>query len=1346
MRINHNLAALNTYNKLANNQTIGSKSLEKLSSGLRINRAGDDAAGLAISEKMRGQIRGLDQATRNAQDGISMIQTSEGALGETQSILQRMKELATQSSNGTNTDSDRAEIQKEMNQLSSEINRIGNTTEFNTQKLLKGKDVAVVETAATKTTITEGVTGVAAGATSGIAVNENSVKAIESNTSIQASTSDATGSASATTNIVDSVAGVKASVTMANNVKFVAVDNGIDLNEKTITIEQSTGKNVESSATKDENGNYTIYIGTKATGESLVIDRGTLHNELKTALSNSASTIADELTVIAPEPGSSTALEANTFGSAGIMIGGSAETRGVYSFAVNDVFEEAGDSVTIAGQELTAVIGAADAAKGEFSIDGESAAVITGTSNVDLTANLDKISAQWTSGSITAGAGGTNAGVWKSGTISATVADSDTDTFAFNGVTVSLTGADAGAVAASASATTAATVTIDSDAGDAASRTQATAEALKSAFEAARDYDDGNVTDNKLYGYTFSVEGTGAAAQFVITGPAADTLNASELAAVNEYKTDAGAGALAFANDGKTALDGTGNTGAGSGGEYFDLTFDSSTVTVQLSKGDGSTAYALANKAAAGAATLIVDTNADGYSAETIVTGIKAALEQESDWAAKNYTLSVNGAGAGAELEITFATDNSKDAMKMDITHKTSSTGNFDMVNEGLAATGGNGNIAFTDAINAGTQVDFKVKDVSGTEQTYTLNDVALKGMFDGSKTKDDILTAINGIAGFSNDAVASFSGDRLVVTSKHTGTTSQAVFDITDGATDTARITTAFGMTDLLTGNGYAAESEEAQAANLRSAIMANSDLSASFTAVSLNNDITLTERTEQASGEALGDVVVAGAGSDDKLLVTNADGQNLLTINIAQNTSDTLSVDATNGGKNDGGVLINLANTTASKNTAANIQKAVQALGERTYTVDGKSVDVDFSKYTFEASGEWDTTTVGNSIAEPKGTLVGGTQEVLGDYSFDITTAFEVGDKVEVKGQVFKAVESGADASKGEFNVDAGNMTTQAAGIADAISQNEAFANYEVQGVGTQVSIVEKVASGTDLEASDLEVRGTGTQGEYSVDTSVLLEDGGKFIVDGEEITVSSKNEHSGYSDGTAVKLADTAAAQTQALADAVNTNADLNNKYTASVGADGNLVLKQTDDFATATAPTVSTKNSSIGDFASTFQVGANSGQSMTIEVADMRSAALGITGDGSTATITASNGFEASYVETANVTNGTTNNNVEFALDVSTYDKATAAIGVLDDAIASVSAQRSQLGAYQNRLEHTINNLGTSSENLTASESRVRDVDMAKEMMAFTKMNILTQAAQSMMAQANQQPQGVLQLLR
>ena len=138
MIINHNLAANNAIRNMNTNSTAASKSMQKLSSGLRINTAADDAAGLAISEKMRGQIRGLDQASSNAQDGISLVQTAEGALNETTSILQRMRELAVQSSNDTATDADRGQMQKETAQLKSEIDRIASTTQFNTKNLLDG--------------------------------------------------------------------------------------------------------------------------------------------------------------------------------------------------------------------------------------------------------------------------------------------------------------------------------------------------------------------------------------------------------------------------------------------------------------------------------------------------------------------------------------------------------------------------------------------------------------------------------------------------------------------------------------------------------------------------------------------------------------------------------------------------------------------------------------------------------------------------------------------------------------------------------------------------------------------------------------------------------------------------------------------------------------------------------------------------------------------------------------------------------------------------------------------------------------------------------------------------------
>ena len=138
MIVQHNMTALNANRQLGVSVNSVAKSTEKLSSGYRINRAGDDAAGLTISEKMRGQIRGLEQASRNAQDGVSLIQTAEGALNEIHSIVQRMRELTVQASNDTNVSTDRVAIAKEIYALTSEITRIASQTEFNTMKLLNG--------------------------------------------------------------------------------------------------------------------------------------------------------------------------------------------------------------------------------------------------------------------------------------------------------------------------------------------------------------------------------------------------------------------------------------------------------------------------------------------------------------------------------------------------------------------------------------------------------------------------------------------------------------------------------------------------------------------------------------------------------------------------------------------------------------------------------------------------------------------------------------------------------------------------------------------------------------------------------------------------------------------------------------------------------------------------------------------------------------------------------------------------------------------------------------------------------------------------------------------------------
>ena len=173
MIINHNIASMNTHNQLAINNSATSKSIEKLSSGLRINRAADDAAGLSISEKMRGQIRGLSQASRNAQDGISRIQTAEGALNEVSNMLVRLKELAVQKANGTYNQDDKDNLDLEMNSLGDEIDNIIDNTKFNgTAVLGTSAKIAISDDGTTSLTIAAASLGTSQGLTSSSAVSD----------------------------------------------------------------------------------------------------------------------------------------------------------------------------------------------------------------------------------------------------------------------------------------------------------------------------------------------------------------------------------------------------------------------------------------------------------------------------------------------------------------------------------------------------------------------------------------------------------------------------------------------------------------------------------------------------------------------------------------------------------------------------------------------------------------------------------------------------------------------------------------------------------------------------------------------------------------------------------------------------------------------------------------------------------------------------------------------------------------------------------------------------------------------------------------------------------------------
>lgn len=1112
MRINHNLASLNTYRQLSTNSANGQKSLEKLSAGLRINKAGDDAAGLAISEKMRAQIRGLDQASRNAQDGISMIQTAEGALNETHSILQRMRELADQAANDTNVGQDRSEIQKELNQLTSEINRIGNTTEFNTQKLLNGGSGRTGNIRYSVAKVGDPATGSASGAVSSLNVATTSVKA-------------GTGEVSGFTIVQGST---------------VAADDG------------------------------TIGSPFLASTHSVLAGTGKMSTVSTTLAGGLGAVTATET-----QPSAAAIAGAHTYTFAA---GGGAGTD---NFVADETF-------VVAGQTFTAKAVVTDTAT-EFAI------------GADLNATIANL----------ATAMGNNTNITDTYTVSSGAAGSITLT-----ETVAGGGDDPGAGVITA---------VDVGVTNTVDDTSTAADAGINTYRLTTDFAVGN---------TFTVAGQTFTAVAANGGEDNDATHfeiGADLAGTMEN--------LAIALNANTTISGTYTVS--------DNNVDTITLTETVAGGGDN----------AGASAVAVGTSNAQYAFEIT----------------QNFT-------AGDELQIG------------DITYV---AGTDFTIGDNIADTVANIKTAIEDA-----------NDANDTAYTITTTDPTWAG-----STDNNVLVFTNKVAGVDANA-ADMEASAITRTDAVQGVYRFEVktnfeagqklkvgdVELTAGTANTA---TTFDVGDDI----------ETTAANIHAALtaakaggkLANYTISALGTGIDADT-IELTEVA--ATGEDLAMPEITN--------ITQRAGQ--FSFEVSQNFSagDTINID---GVILTAGTDFNIGGSLAA--TTTNLKDAIDdngTLSAKYSTATGSSTFVTGNKLILtEKAPAIDAV----NMSAP--TVVKATAHA-GVYEFKITDNFADRDRIVVGGQSLLA---GTDF---EVGVD---VATTAANIKTAITGNSVLNNkYTAAVAGDKITLTEKVASGNNLAAPTVSVGAIA--GEFEFSTSALSA-GSSITIDGEELTFVT----GGTESGTAAEL--------KTL---IEGNSTLNTAYSVAVSG-SKVTLTQNAGQESATAPTLTYESKAGAGFSASMQIGANSGQSMAIDINDMRSLALGVSSGAGTAGQTVEvDGvkYAVAWTSTKSVTNGTDNVGAEFALDVSNHDNATAAVKVINDAINSVSAERSKLGAFQNRLEHTINNLGTSSENLTASESRIRDVDMAKEMMEFTKNNILTQAAQAMLAQANQQPQGVLQLLR
>ncbi|ADK14031.1 MULTISPECIES: flagellin [Clostridium] len=479
---------------------------------------------------------------------------------------------------------------------------------------------------------------------------------------------------------------------------------------------------------------------------------------------------------------------------------------------------------------------------------------------------------------------------------------------------------------------------------------------------------------------------------------------------------------------------------------------------------------------------------------------------------------------------------------------------------------------------------------------------------------------------------------------------------------------------------------------------------------------------------------------------------------------------------------------------------QLANQSANGTNVTVDRQSIQTEMNQLTSEINrignttefntqsllkGDGSVKVAGSGLTTGVGNFTGGVDpsKTAATQTNTITATATAADTytVTLNGQAltvtFAASNAGGQAAQAVYNVTGtaatvnlestatvnGAATGIRTALQDMIDNNSALkGNYTVTGNGANVTITAvsggtfdgaagiigaSAKSGTTLAGTAAGNTGTTSTGTAAAATITI---GGTYsayigtgmTIDNQQVEFydGTKGAYTGSAIG--VDLAGLSTADDISKAIIAQAGPKLSGVTLATGGGAGKVTISAADPGVAGNQ--IKVQDGSIQqNFKTTMQVGANMGQTFEISIADMRSNALGIAG---TAGASVAGVAGAKFTSTNVVTDGTSATLREASLDVSTTDTATAALKVLDNATAAVSAQRSQLGAYQNRLEHTIANLGTSSENLTSAESRIRDVDMAKEMSAFSKNNILSQAAQAMLAQANQQPQQVLQLLR
>jgi flagellin len=1259
-----NIPALQSYNALTATNNSLSKTIEKLSTGLRINSAADDAAGLAISEKMRSQIRGLNQAVSNAQNGISMIQTAEGALSETHSILQRMRELAVQSANDTLTQEDRGYIQLEIDQLKDEISRIASTTQFNKKKLLDGSSAALwsSDNLNTKAIINGGLRTIdqfgqkaAAEGNYRIRINADPGKA-------QVQKSD--------------IFKIKhPDVIMNVNINSRAGILGISVNNLPA-------------------GSYTVSLGSDSNIKPAGVDPATMN----------AAGGAEELKGL------------------GVQIFNYQSAAATYTFTVDQInngtvefsilrLNSDGNVSAVDVSSVTLGAGVAGANNEQVLIYA-SAADITAAVVMRGALGSVQISALQVGMQITynVAAANINQAPW---VLSTSAVNGGVSYPELNGLKVSVSnnpiilGASNGKIELDISGTTQSAFTVIG----------------------VRYYDPsgnliGSATDNNRYVLFASGEHV-----------AGDATNSLKLA---------GGAELNF-----TLTSGLGNDVTGTVVVHFEI--QSYAANINGASELSGIKISLTNNAddhAPGMNFSITVVSSTGLPASAVKLNIVATVSGgaregmiyssftvSADAGSNNITFQVGGYSYNIDLSksrASAAASNSNASFSMAstvtegaVTQRTPAPlSNVSVGGFGTVTAEGTGWIVFGDYIETAEGLSYKYEFKDSNGNTIIANGsgiVSAGSLAGGSFTIGTAAAGLNATVTLANPSIAALKD--------MAGSTFDFEFGpaVTVGD-DGARLVGKYG-TDS---NFYIGDRQADQNANILFEVV---DTAPNVSAIIVKATINLLSK--EGVVNTLMDEISVAKGSNRVWLGGSAEGILLdfdlrsasvsdfskgdkLVYNIQAKAGNAASAYETyidlNGEQNQtwpdhwgSGVLNGNSTLTYNVIASAVAGRAVHMRNFYVNELNGKVYEGDVVLDLAQNFNNLISSFTSNAIlATFDAAYIG--QVAKSDVKLrDIDKFWDSNGTFMLNNPQDITIYQGDGKSYTVTLYATDSLADVEAKLNDAIAYGLGQSRYVVKDADKFVNFVE------DPEAATSE----SVAGTFVIRSLVPGTDGALTISGDEDLikafslnTIQESRENTFYvtiqdAHTSKVVMSERKISGNMLVA-GIHPNIDVVFDSMANISVEWNDITRTFDLLKNNNAYETILH---LTDNTTVFQTGANEGEDIGLDIGDMSALSLGV-----------------------------------HNIVVTDRESATRAIGKIDNAIGKVSRQRARLGAYQNRLEHSISNLTTAATNTVASESRIRDVDMAKEMMEFTKLNILSQAGTSMLAQANQLPQNVLSLLR